>query len=47
MGVEHEIDRLDRPVGKTEWGMCAAVNAYQPLNNDRFSSAILRPPFFG
>jgi predicted metalloendopeptidase len=45
----YEVDRLDKPVDKTEWGMVPQqVNAYyNPLNNEIvFPAAILQPPFF-
>jgi predicted metalloendopeptidase len=45
----YQVDRLDKPVDKTEWGMVPQqVNAYyNPLNNEIvFPAAILQPPFF-
>ena len=45
----YEINRLDKPVDKTEWSMVPQqVNAYyNPLNNEIvFPAAILQPPFF-
>jgi predicted metalloendopeptidase len=44
-----EIDKLDKPVDKTEWGMTPqTVNAYyNPVWNEIvFPAAILQPPFF-
>ena len=44
-----EVNRLDQPVDKTEWGMTPqTVNAYyNPVNNEIvFPAAILQPPFF-
>jgi endothelin-converting enzyme/putative endopeptidase len=44
-----EIDKLDKPVDKTEWGMTPqTVNAYyRPVWNEVvFPAAILQPPFF-
>ena len=43
------INRIDKPVDKTEWAMSPqTVNAYyHPLNNEiAFPAAILQPPFF-
>ena len=45
----YDVDRLDKPVDKMEWGMVPQqVNAYyNPLNNEIvFPAAILQPPFF-
>ena len=44
-----EIDKLDKPVDKTEWGMTPqTVNAYyNPVWNEIvFPASILQPPFF-
>ncbi len=44
-----EIDKLDKPVDKTEWGMTPqTVNAYyNPVWNEVvFPASILQPPFF-
>ncbi len=44
-----EIDKLDKPVDKTEWGMTPqTVNAsYNPVwNQITFPASILQPPFF-
>ncbi|MCB0495875.1 MAG: M13 family metallopeptidase [Cyclobacteriaceae bacterium] len=46
---EQELDKLGKPVDKTEWGMNPqTVNAYyNPLNNEIvFPAAILQPPFY-
>ncbi|MCW8925698.1 MAG: hypothetical protein OQJ84_05520 [Xanthomonadales bacterium] len=46
---DREIDKLDKPVDKTEWGMTPqTVNAYyNPLWNEIvFPASILQPPFF-
>ncbi len=45
----YEVERLDRPVDKTEWGMTPqTVNAYYspPYNEIVFPAAILQAPFF-
>jgi putative endopeptidase len=45
----HELDKVGKPVDKTEWGMTPqTVNAYyNPLLNEIvFPAAILQPPFF-
>ncbi|MGR4862638.1 M13 family metallopeptidase [Caulobacter sp. LARHSG274] len=45
----HDVERLDQPVDKTEWGMTPqTVNAYyNPPNNEIvFPAAILQAPFF-
>jgi predicted metalloendopeptidase len=45
----YDINRLDQPVDRTEWGMSPqTVNAYyNPLANEIvFPAAILQPPFF-
>ncbi len=45
----HDLDRIDRPVDRDEWGMTPpTVNAYYapPLNAIVFPAAILQPPFF-
>jgi predicted metalloendopeptidase len=47
--VEREINKVGKPVDKTEWGMTPpTVNAYyNPLNNEMvFPAGILQPPFF-
>ncbi len=46
---KREVDRLNKPVDKTEWGMTPqTVNAYySPVKNEIvFPAAILMPPFF-
>ncbi len=46
---EREIDKLGKPIDKTEWGMTPqTVNAYySPTRNEIvFPAAILQPPFF-
>lgn len=46
---EQQLDKLGKPVDKTEWGMNPqTVNAYyNPLNNEIvFPAAILQPPFY-
>jgi putative endopeptidase len=45
----HDLDRLDKPVDRTEWGMPPQkVNAYYnpTFNEIVFPAAILQPPFF-
>ena len=47
--TRYNLDKMDKPVDKTEWGMTPqTVNAYyNPLNNEIvFPAAILQPPFF-
>ncbi|WUD57990.1 M13 family metallopeptidase [Nocardia sp. NBC_00511] len=46
---KRDMDRLGKPVDKTEWGMTPqTVNAqYSPVNNEiSFPAAFLQPPFF-
>ncbi len=46
---QRQIDRLDQPVDRSEWGMTPqTVNAYYnpSLNEIVFPAAILQPPFF-
>lgn len=48
-GFQRRVDKLDKPVDKTEWGMPPQrVNAYyNPVWNEIvFPAAILQPPFF-
>ncbi len=45
----YQLDRLDQPVNKAEWGMTPqTVNAYYNSSNNEivFPAAILQPPFF-
>jgi putative endopeptidase len=47
--VRRELDKIDRPVDRTEWQMTPqTVNAYyDPSTNEiNFPAAILQPPFF-
>ncbi|EHH69434.1 metalloprotease [Gluconobacter morbifer G707] len=46
---QHELDKLDKPVDRDEWGMTPqTVNAYNDptMNEIVFPAAILQPPFF-
>ncbi len=46
---EYQLNRLNEPVDKTEWGMTPqTVNAYYNSTNNEivFPAAILQPPFF-
>ena len=46
---QYQLDRLDQPVDKNEWGMTPqTVNAYYNSSNNEivFPAAILQPPFF-
>ncbi len=48
-GFKDNLDRIDEPVDRTEWGMSPqTVNAYfNPFNNEIvFPAAILQPPFY-
>ncbi|MAP54218.1 M13 family metallopeptidase [Altibacter sp.] len=48
-GLKDNLDRIDEPVDRTEWGMSPqTVNAYfNPFNNEIvFPAAILQPPFY-
>ena len=48
-GLKDNLDRVDEPVDRTEWGMSPqTVNAYfNPFNNEIvFPAAILQPPFY-
>lgn len=48
-GFKKNIEKLNKPVDKTEWGMSPqTVNAYfRPSNNEIvFPAAILQPPFY-
>jgi len=48
-GYNYQLDKLDKPVDKTEWGMTPqTVNAYYHpvLNVIVFPASILQPPFF-
>ena len=44
-----DVDRINQPVDKTEWGMTpSTINAYYnpSFNEIVFPAAILQPPFF-
>ncbi len=47
--IDRNLDKLGKPVDKTEWGMTPpTVNAYYapPQNNINFPAGILQPPFY-
>jgi predicted metalloendopeptidase len=46
---QHDLNKLGKPVDKTEWGMSPqTINAYYNARNNEivFPAAILQPPFF-
>jgi putative endopeptidase len=50
IGILHNLEKLNKPVDRTEWGMPGhLVNAcYNPSSNDiTFPAAILQKPFYG